>query len=99
MGWRSRSLRAYFLHHRELLGKLSQSAWETVHELIAEAAGDDEAIRPGMVSVIQTATDLLEWSPHVHTCWFLVAAGIARATGVPCRTSMRKRRSFSSDTK
>jgi hypothetical protein len=58
-------LRPYFLHHRELLGKLSQAAWETVDELIARAGADDR-IRPGMVSVVQTATDLLEWSPHVH---------------------------------
>jgi hypothetical protein len=55
-------LRPYLLHHRELLGKLSRAAWETVHELIAEAGN----VRPGMVSVVQTATDLLEWSPHVH---------------------------------
>ena len=59
-------LRPYFLHHRELLGKLSRAAWETVHELIAAANADDRGIRPGMVSVVQTATDLLEWSPHVH---------------------------------
>ena len=58
-------LRPYFLHHRELLGKLSRAAWETVHELIAEARGDDGGARPGMVSVVQTATDLLEWSPRV----------------------------------
>ena len=54
------------LHHRELLAKLSQAAWQTVHELIAEAGGKDRGVRPGMVSVVQTATDLLEWSPHVH---------------------------------
>ena len=59
-------LRPYFLHHRELLGKLSQAAWETVHELIGAANSEDRGIRPGMVSVVQTATDLLEWSPHVH---------------------------------
>jgi hypothetical protein len=59
-------LRPYFLHHRELLGKLSQAAWQTVHERIAEAGGKDRGVRPGMVSVVQTATDLLEWSPHVH---------------------------------
>jgi hypothetical protein len=57
-------LRPYFLYHRELLGALSRSARETVRELIAEATGDD--VRPGMVSVVQTATDLLEWSPHIH---------------------------------
>ena len=56
-------LRPYFLHHRELLGKLSQAAWETVHELIGAANSEDRGIRPGMVSVVQTATDLLEWEP------------------------------------
>ena len=59
-------LRPYFLHHRELLGKLSQAAWETVRELIAQADCGDRARRPGMITVVQTATDLLEWSPHVH---------------------------------
>jgi hypothetical protein len=59
-------LRPYFLHHRELLGKLSQAAWETVQELHAAANADHRGIRPGMVTVVQTATDLLEWSPHVH---------------------------------
>ena len=33
-------LRPYFLHHRELLGKLSQAAWETVLELHAAANAD-----------------------------------------------------------
>ena len=33
---------------------------------MAEAGGDDREVCPGMVSVVQTATDLLEWSPHVH---------------------------------
>jgi hypothetical protein len=56
-------VRPYFLHHRELLGKLSQAAWETVHELIAEG-GEAEGVRPGMVCVVQTATDLLEWHPQ-----------------------------------
>jgi hypothetical protein len=88
-------LRPYFLHHRELLGKLSQAAWETVHQLIAAANTDDRGIRPGMVSVVQTAMDLLEWSPHVHA---LVsrAAGIVLASGSRCATSMPPRRSSSS---
>jgi len=59
-------IRPYFLHHRELLGKLSQAAWETVQELMAEAGGDDGEVRAGMVSVMQTATDLLEWHPHAQ---------------------------------
>lgn len=63
-------LRPYFLYHRELLGELSRSAWETVAELMAEASGHgggrEGQVRPGVVAVVQTATDLLEWSPHVH---------------------------------
>lgn len=78
-------LRPYFLHHRQLLGKLLQAAWETVHALIAEAGGDEGQARPGMVGVVQTATDLLEWSPHVHA---LVSRGGWDRAGtwvpVPC---------------
>ncbi|MEJ2024325.1 MAG: transposase [Deltaproteobacteria bacterium] len=58
-------LRPYFLHHRELLGKLAKAAWETVLELMVAAVGD-EAFRPGMVAVIQTAGDMGNWHPHVH---------------------------------
>mgnify|MGYP001826475941 CR=1 FL=1 len=58
-------LRPYFLHHRELLGGLARAAWETVLELMCAAAGE-EGMRPGMVSVVQTAGDLGNWHPHVH---------------------------------
>ena len=50
-------LRPYFLYHRELLGGLNRAAWETAHELMAAATGD-ETLRPGMVAVVQTAGDL-----------------------------------------
>ena len=58
-------LRPYFLHHRELVGGLARAAWETVLELMCVAAGDED-MRPGMVSVVQTAGDLGNWHPHVH---------------------------------
>lgn len=58
-------LRRYFLHDRKLLGRLSQAAWETVYELMAEAVGVD-GFRPGMVTVVQSASDDLRWHPHVH---------------------------------
>jgi len=58
-------LRPYFLHHRELLGRLSRAAWETVLQLMVTAA-DEETLRPGMVAVVQTAGDLANWHPHVH---------------------------------
>jgi hypothetical protein len=57
-------LRPYFLHRRELLGALCRAAWQTVHELIAEAAGDE--VLPGMVAAIHTASSDLRWHPHVH---------------------------------
>jgi len=58
-------LRLYFLHHRELLGRLTRAAWETVGELMGAAAAG-EIVRPGMVAVVQTAGDLGHWHPHVH---------------------------------
>jgi hypothetical protein len=57
-------LRPFFLHHRELLGQLCRAAWETVAELVAEAAGN--AVRPGMVTALHTASSDLRWHPHVH---------------------------------
>jgi hypothetical protein len=57
-------LRMYFLHHRELLGELSRAAYETVKELMTAAVLEDDAFRPGMVSVVQEAA---RFHPHVHT--------------------------------
>jgi hypothetical protein len=59
-------LRPYFLHHRELLDKLCRAAWETVHELMAEAACEEDGFRPGMVAVVHTAGSFLAWHPHAH---------------------------------
>jgi len=56
----------YFLDHRELLGKLSQAAWQTVAEMVDVAAGGEVPVRPGMVTVIQTARSDLGFSPHIH---------------------------------
>jgi len=58
-------LRPYFLHHQELLGSLSRAAWETVLELMVDAAREP-TFRPGMVAVVQTAGDLGNWHPHLH---------------------------------
>ena len=57
-------LRPFFLHRRELLGELCRAAWQSVAELIAEAAGD--AVRPGMVAAVHTAASDLRWHPHIH---------------------------------
>jgi hypothetical protein len=59
-------LRPYFLHHRELLGKLCQAAWHTVQELMAEVACEEAGFRPGMVAVVHTASSFLAWHPHLH---------------------------------
>ena len=56
----------YFLHHRELLGGLARAGWETVLELMIAAVGD-ATFRPGMVAVVQTAGDLGNWQPHLHS--------------------------------
>ena len=59
-------LRPYFLHHRELLGRLCQAAAETIAELIDAATAEDVRIRPGIITVLQTARSDLRWSPHIH---------------------------------
>ena len=58
-------LRPYFLYQRELLGDLVRLAYETIHELMNEAAGDDKA-RPGVVAVPQTFGSVLNAHPHAH---------------------------------
>jgi hypothetical protein len=60
-------LRRYFLHDRKLISGLCHAAWETVSELMAEAVGEVEGFRPGMVTVVHTANDDLTWNPHVHS--------------------------------
>ncbi|MEX1245853.1 MAG: transposase [Thermoanaerobaculia bacterium] len=57
-------LRPYFLRHRELLGDLCRAAWDTVREMLA--AGAAEEIRPGMVAVVQTFGERVNFHPHVH---------------------------------
>jgi hypothetical protein len=58
-------LRAYFMHHRELLGDLARLAYETIKELMIEAGGNDKA-RPGVVAVPQTFGNVLNPHPHCH---------------------------------
>jgi Putative transposase/Transposase zinc-binding domain len=71
-------LRPYFMHHRELLGPLCTAAWQTVRELMAVAAGEEQGLRPGMVAVVQTFGDQLNLHPHVHA---LVTRGGWTASG------------------
>jgi len=93
-----RLLRPYFLHHRELLGQLSRAAWQTAHELIEKAGDEDAGVRPGVIAVVQTATDLLEWSP-MCTLWSPAEAGTGRAPGYPYPSSTPSQQSSCSDTR
>ena len=51
------------MFQRELLGDLVRLAYETINELMSEAAGDDKA-RPGVVAVPQTFGSVLNVHPH-----------------------------------
>jgi hypothetical protein len=59
-------LRPYFLYHRPLLGRLCRAACDTAREMIAAASSSGDATTPGMVAVVQTLGDDLNWHPHVH---------------------------------
>jgi hypothetical protein len=59
-------LRPYFMHHRELLGRLAGAAHETLRELMAAAVGEGAGFQIGMVAVVQTFGGLLNTHPHVH---------------------------------
>jgi hypothetical protein len=59
-------LRIYFLHHRELLGALARLAAQTAKELLTAAVGEEEGFRPGVVSVVQTFGDRVNFHPHVY---------------------------------
>jgi len=61
-----RMLRPYFLHHRQLLGKLCRAAYDTVSELMTAAAIGVGGFGTGMVAVIHPCGDLLTLNPHVH---------------------------------
>ncbi len=55
-------LRPYFMRQRELLGDLARLGYETIKELMLEAAGDPHA-RPGVVVVPQTFGSVLNLHP------------------------------------
>ncbi len=58
-------LRPFFMRHRALLSDLARLAYETIEQLLCEAAGDENA-RPGVVCVPQTFGSLLQPHPHAH---------------------------------
>jgi hypothetical protein len=59
-------LRPYFMHHRQLLGRLAGAAHETLRELMAAAVAEGTDFRIGMVAAVQTFGGLLNVHPHVH---------------------------------
>ena len=58
-------VRPFFMRDRELLSALARLAYETIKQLMCEAAGDAKA-RPGVVCVPQTFGSLLQPNPHTH---------------------------------
>ena len=70
-------LRPFFMRDRELLSDLARLAYETIKQLMGEAAGDAKA-RPGAVCVPQTFGSLLQPNPHTHC---LVSRGVWNANG------------------
>ncbi|TDI36472.1 MAG: hypothetical protein E2P02_25130 [Acidobacteria bacterium] len=71
-------LRPYFMFRRELLAELVRLAYETINELLSEAAGDHNA-RPGVVAVPQTFGSVLNVHPHAHCLAFSRRLGRQRA--------------------
>ena len=58
-------LRAYFRRDRRLLEKLSQCAADALKMLFRAASKDPSAV-PGIIIVIQTYGDLVNFHPHLH---------------------------------
>ncbi len=57
-------MRRYFFYRRDLLGGLARAAWEMARELMVAAVGD-KTLRPGVLAVVQTATDAGYWPKKV----------------------------------
>jgi len=72
-----RRLRPFFQRNRERLARLARVAWETVKELLQDAAGDSEAV-PGGVGCVQTYGNLLDFHPHSH---LLISWGVFTRAG------------------
>ena len=60
-------LRPFFMRDRKLLSDLARLAYETIKQLMCEAAGGDENARPGVVCIPQTFGSLLGAS--AIKCW------------------------------
>ena len=76
----------YFMYQRELLGNLVRLGYETINELMSEAAGDHKA-RPGVIAVPQTFGGVLNVHPHAHCL-----AGVESCVRGPGEECSRQRR-------
>jgi hypothetical protein len=70
-------LRVFFKYKRRLLGELCRAALRTLNRYFEVATG--ESLIPGVIAVIQTFGDRINFHPHLH---FLVTEGGMDATGV-----------------
>jgi len=70
-------LRIYFRKDRRLLGKLSQCAADALKTLFHAACKNPKAV-PGIIMVIQTYGDLVNFHPHLHA---RVTDGVFTPTG------------------
>ena len=65
-------LRPYFLYHRELIKDLCRIAHECIREVLRTALDQPEGL-PGIVMVIHTFGEYLDFHPHLH---LLMADGL-----------------------
>ena len=72
-----RRLRAYFLHDRRRLGRLSRVAYRTLRAYVGAALGESDAV-PGVISLAQSFGSLAHWHPHLH---LVVSDGAFRRDG------------------
>ena len=70
-------LRAYFLHDRRRLGRLSRVAYRTLHAYVGAALGESDAVA-GVISLAQSFGSLAHWHPHLH---LVVTDGAFRRNG------------------
>jgi hypothetical protein len=70
-------LRIFFKYNRRLLGDLCRAALRALTRYFEVAAG--EPLVPGVIAVIQTFGDRINFHPHLH---FLVTEGGRNAAGV-----------------
>lgn len=81
-------LRAYWLHDRRRLGRLSRVAYRTLRHYLRAARGEPEVV-PGVITCVQTFGARAPAHPHLH---LRVTDGACRRDGTPHPESERRRR-------